>query len=106
MLGTLILIFVLFLAGIALPHHISVYYERRYGTVQRFYRTSAGRKFLYVMMVLAIYPGGSLPLLLMGVAVLAAYWSERRFQKPYVVLGLLCVSVALAHTGRALWSGS
>jgi len=86
-LGSLALVFLLFVAGIVAPHFISIRYERRYGTVQRFKPVPGRRKVLYVTMILALILGGSLPLLAMGIAMVAAYWPERRFQGHYVVIG-------------------
>ena len=96
-LGGFALIFAVFVASIVLPHFVSVGYEQRYGTVQRYRSIPRRRKVLYVTMVLAILLGGYLPMLVMGIAMLAAYWPDRRFQKHYVMLGMLAVFVAIAH---------
>ena len=95
--GLVAAIFVLFIAGIVLPHFISIHYERRYGTVQRFRPVARKRMVLYVTMVLALILGGTLPLLAMGVAMMVAYWPERRFQGHYVVIGAVAVGVFLAY---------
>ncbi len=96
-IGGFALVFALFVASIVLPHFVSVRYEHRYGTVQRYRAIPRRRKVLYVTMVLAILLGGSLPMLVMGVAMLAAYWPDRRFQRHYVVLSVLAICIALAH---------
>ena len=96
-LTSLALMFLLFIASIASPHFVSTNYERRYGTVQHYRSIPRRRKLLHATMVLAILVGGSLPMLVMGIAMLAAYWPDRRFQKHYVVVGTLAVCVALAH---------
>lgn len=101
-LGAVALIFALFVAGIALPHFISAHYERRYGTVQRYRPMPRKRKVLYAAMALALFFGGSLPLLAMGVAMVVAYWPERRFQGHYVVIGAADIGVFLAHTMSVL----
>lgn len=100
--GMLALILALFVAGIALPHFISIHYERRYGTVQRYRPIPGKRKVLYAAMVLALLLGGSLPLLAMGVAMVAAYWPERRFQGHYALIGAVAIGVFLAHSASVV----
>lgn len=101
MLGILALIFLLFVAGIALPHFISAYYERRYGTVQRYRAAPTKRRVMYLVMILALVLSSSLSLLVLGVAMMVAYWADRRFQRHYVVIGALATGAALAHLAYA-----
>ena len=97
-LGIVAAIFVLLVAGIVLPHFISIRYERRYGTtVRRYGEVPRKRMILYVTMVLALIVGGALPLLAMGLAMMVAYWPERRFQGHYVVIGAVAVGAVLAQ---------
>lgn len=91
-------ILAVFLGAFLLYFRISGYYERRYGLVrQRFSRVPLRRKALYWMMFVAVALGGSLALLLLGAAMLAAYWPERRFRAHYVVMAALIVGIGLAH---------
>ena len=52
-------------------------------------------------MVLVLLLGGSLPLLAMGIAMVVAYWPERRFQGHYVFIGAVAIGVVLAHSVSA-----
>ena len=101
MLGIVAVIFLLFVAGIALPHFISAYYERRYGTVQRYRTAPTKRRIMYLVMILALVLGSSLSLLVLGAAMMVAYWADRRFQSHYVIIGVLATGAALAHIAYA-----
>ena len=100
--GGFALIFALVVVSIVLPHFISVRYERRFGTVQRYRPVPRKRKILYATMVLALLLGGSLPLLVMGITMLVAYWPDRRWQRHYIALGASAVGVYLVHTASVI----
>ena len=93
----------LFVGALALYGRIRVYYERRYGSVRPRPRVPTRRKVLYGTIVLAVLNSAPLFILLLGAAMLFAYWPERRFQAHYVVLGALLVAYGLVFlAGLAL----
>ncbi len=66
--AVLCLVVMIFVGSVLLYDRIGVYYERRYGSVERFSRVPARRKALYAAIVLAVVLGSSFGLLVLGVA--------------------------------------
>jgi hypothetical protein len=77
--AVVLLVVALFVAALALHGRIRVYYERRYGSVRPRPGVPTRRKVLYGAIVLAVLNSAPLFILLLGAAMLFAYWPERRF---------------------------
>lgn len=98
LVGLLIIFGILGLFGTALIYYqISGYYERRYGSVSYWSSvlTPARHKVLGVAIVVAVFLGGPVTALLLGVAMLIAYWPERRFRMHHVLMAVLVIVVSL-----------
>ena len=92
-----LLVVALFVVALMLHGRIRVYYERRYGSVRPRPRVPTRRKVLYAAIVLAVLNSAPLFISLLGVAMLFAYWPERRFQAHYVGLGALLAGYGLVY---------
>ncbi|MDP9457863.1 MAG: hypothetical protein M3Q60_19305 [Actinomycetota bacterium] len=95
--AVLCLVVMIFVGSVLLYDRIGVYYERRYGSVERFSRVPARRKALYAAIVLAVVLGSSFGLLVLGVAMMVAHRPERRFQTHYLAMAALLVGYGLFH---------
>jgi MFS family permease len=91
------LIVMFFVGAFFLYYSISAYYERKYGSVEHFRRVPLRRKLLSGALVLAVILSTSFGLLLLGVAALIVYWSERHFRSHYVIMAALMIGYGTFH---------
>lgn len=75
---------------------LSRYYEREFGISRRLPSIPGRRKLFYAVVGLVLLglggPGGAL---LLGAAMLVAYWPERRLQSHYLVIAVLIIGTTL-----------